>query len=182
MRARNPSPGGGCALIKPVVERRVQKLCTLPYPDHPHGCTNYGRKAGCPPHDRTLWDVLDADRPVMVVWNDFNLAAHANRMRRKHPDWSDRQARCCLYWQPRARRQLKDQIAACCRDRSQPMNLATGLKITMCPEAMGVNITATMQQCGVTLEWPPRVWAYQVALVGTGLHDKEAREEVGNSE
>ena len=161
MRARNPSPGGGCALIKPVVERRVQKLCTLPYPDHPHGCTNYGRKAGCPPHDRTLWDVLDADRPVMVVWNDFNLAAHANRMRRKHPDWSDRQARCCLYWQGTARRQLRGRV-----DEVLASNCE--LKAVYVPEALGVDVTETMRSIGVELEWPPVFVVRQVALVGIG--------------
>jgi hypothetical protein len=35
---------------------------------------------------------------------------------------------------------------------------------TMCPEAMGVNVTATMKEIGIQLEWPPKRWAHQVAM------------------
>jgi hypothetical protein len=36
-----------------------------------------------------------------------------------------------------------------------------------CPEACGVDVTATMASIGVALEWPPVSTAYQVALVGS---------------
>lgn len=44
----------------------------------------------------------------------------------------------------------------------------TGIwKTTYCPEAMGVNVTATMKNLGVTLEWPPQKVVYKVAIIGT---------------
>jgi predicted metal-binding protein len=39
-------------------------------------------------------------------------------------------------------------------------------KVTTCPEAMGVNITETMKDAGIILEWPPENVTYQIALAG----------------
>lgn len=41
-----------------------------------------------------------------------------------------------------------------------------GLVVTRCPEAMGVNVTETLAAAGVTLEWPPKKFALQVAIAG----------------
>jgi hypothetical protein len=38
--------------------------------------------------------------------------------------------------------------------------------IERCPEALGLNVTATMRMIGIDLEWPPREFTYQVALAG----------------
>ena len=38
--------------------------------------------------------------------------------------------------------------------------------IIACPEACGVNLTATMQKIGIELEWPPENVAYQIVLAG----------------
>jgi len=37
---------------------------------------------------------------------------------------------------------------------------------TFSDEANGVNVTATMKKIGIELEWPPREYAYQVAVLG----------------
>jgi hypothetical protein len=81
-------------------------------------------------------------------------------MREKHPDWSERQLRCCLYWQGTARAALRRKIEAFLA--GQP-----GLLAITCPEACGVDVTATMSSLGIELEWPPVSVAYRVALVGT---------------
>ncbi len=155
--------------VIPVIDISVRGLCRRPYPNHPRGCPNYGKRPACPPAAPLLWDYFDRHRPTYVVWNRFPIGEHAQRMWRRHPDWTERQAYCCLYWQPRARKQLAHAIAFC-RKGNRP----AGLVATVCPEAMGVNVTETMLQCGITLEWPPRQWAYQVALMGT---PKNARKE-----
>ena len=40
------------------------------------------------------------------------------------------------------------------------------MKMVTCPEAAGVNVTATMASIDIDLEWPPVTVAYQVALAG----------------
>jgi hypothetical protein len=38
--------------------------------------------------------------------------------------------------------------------------------VSYCPEAMGVNVTATMKNLGVELEWPPKNIVRKVAIIG----------------
>ena len=147
-------------LVVPVVNLRVRGLCNLPYPLHPLGCPNYGHKEGCPPAAPRLGEHLDLDRPCHVVWNVFPIGDHSRRMRLLHPGWSDRQAYCCLYWQPRARAELEAEVAKFLEEFGPH-------EVVRCPEAMGLDVTATMRLVGVELEWPPLERAAQVALAGT---------------
>jgi hypothetical protein len=86
-------------------------------------------------------------------------ARHVARMRERHPAWSERRLRCCLYWQGRARAALRREVQVA-------MQASPGSRAVYCPEACGVNVTATMASIGIELEWPPVTLAYQVALVG----------------
>ena len=109
-----------------------------------------------------LQDVFDLTQPMFAVYNVFDMAAHVERMRQRNPGWSDRQLRCCLYWQAGARKKLKaEALEFALKNRS--------LIIRYCPEAMGVNVTQTMEDAGVALEWPPLKTATQVAFVGSML-------------
>jgi len=85
-------------------------------------------------------------------------------MREKHPEWSERQLACCLYWQAGARKQLESEIQKFYREHP-------GLWLVRCPEAMGVDVTGTMRLVGVELEWPPRERALQVALACARVGD-----------
>ncbi len=147
--------------VEPVIDPRVRELCTRPYPGHPRGCPNHGKRATCPPQAKGIDQVLDLAGPVWAVWNCFDLAAHVARLRAKHPDWSWRQLTCCLYWQGGARKCLATEVRA-----FKTGSTMQDLVAVNCPEACGVNVTATMALAGVALEWPPRTITYQVALVG----------------
>ncbi len=148
-------------VVHPVLDARVRTLCTRPYHNHPNGCPNVGKKRGCPPDAKLLGDILDLSRPVWAVYNKFQFGEHCARMRDKHPGWSERQVECCLYWQGRARKQLKDMVAS-----FMTWIESSPLCVIATPEACGVNMTATMANAGVQLEWPPRTVAYQIVLVG----------------
>lgn len=103
--------------------------------------------------------VYDMSAPVYAVVNEFDLAGHMSRMAAKHPQWSDRQLRCVLYWQGTARKQLRIKVA-------EALKGLPWYTDTWCPEGMGVNVTATMEAVGVTLEWPPEQIVRQVAFLG----------------
>jgi hypothetical protein len=102
---------------------------------------------------------IDLSQPVFAIVNEFDLAAHVERMRIRHPRWSQRQLACCLYWQPRARKELATKISEFLRGHR-------GYLADCCPEAGGVNVTATLANLGVALEWPPRKTVCQVAIAG----------------
>jgi predicted metal-binding protein len=129
-------------------------LCIKSYPGHSRGCPNYNHKKGCPPlkyrfNEKTL-------PPYYAIINEFNLAKHVARMKSLHPQWSERQLVCCLYWQQTARKQLQSKINEFLNNHNYIVDT--------CPEASGVNVTQTLQQHGIELEWPPRNIVRQVAI------------------
>ena len=145
------------------VDLKVKEYCTLPYPDHPRGCPNYGMRACCPPEAPVIHDVMDMDRPVFLVWSAFDLAAHVEKMMSKHPSWSYRQAACCLYWQGTARNALMETVNEVERglylQGQRPKSL-------MIPEALGIDVCLMMKEfAGIELEWPPRNLVYKVAVI-----------------
>ena len=148
------------AEVNVAVDHSVRALCAKPYPNHRKGCPNLNKKAGCPPQAQFIENVLDLSKTVYAVWNRFDLAEHRERMRAAHPQWSRRQLDCCLYWQPKARKQLRVYLHEFLQNHR-------GLKVIGCPEACGVNITETMKSAGRILEWPPENWTYQIVLIGT---------------
>lgn len=156
-------------LVKPVIDLNVRRLCVRPYHGHPHGCPNHDKKQGCPSKAPILDYVFDLERPIWAVWNAFDFAGHVGRMRDKHPEWSHRQLACCLYWQRGARNDLAVEI----RGFLSKM-VGCGLMLVTCPEATGVNVTATMKSIGIELEWPPRTVTYQVALCGSPVSRRRA--------
>ena len=99
---------------------------------------------------------------MYAVYVQFNLAEHVQRMLNWHPTWTERQAYCCLYWQPRARQELRLAIHYF-RAHSEH-----GMTVIQCPEACGVNVGATLRTMPdpVYLEWPPRNYVYLTMLAG----------------
>lgn len=150
------------AQVELSVDYDVRHLCQQSYPGHPHGCPNYGKRCTCPPQAPYVRQFFDVKKPTYVIWSVFDLKSHLRRMEELHPDWSDRQKRCCLYWQPKARKVLRREIELFQEEHP-------GLFVSTCPEAMGVNVTGTMWSIGHMLQWPPRTKTYQVAIAGTLL-------------
>lgn len=144
-----------------ILEMPPGDLCRRRYPGHPHGCPNYGMRATCPPQRAPLSVMLpDPARKWYAVWTTFPIGQHVEKMGREHPAWSDRQRRCCLYWQKGAIGNLRREVWRMLAELSPACHIEVYV-----PEAAGVNVTLTMMRVGVKLEWPPVNVAHQVALV-----------------
>ena len=144
---------------KLVVDYRAREWCTLPYPNHPHGCPNYQKHQSCPPQAPRIDKWLDLSRPHWLIVAGFDLAAFARRMKRLHPKWSDRQCRCLLYWQPSVRARL----LSTCREFQ---SAHPGSVFTLIPEAMGVHVIKTVRALHVPIEIRPRRTVFKVGLLG----------------
>lgn len=149
----------------------VRKACGLRYPNHSKGCPNYGTRESCPPKAPMLYKVLDPAEPIYAAWNVFDLGAHARRMKAKHPGWSWRQLVNCRHWQQGARKLMMIEVRKCLSTHKE----LRPPKIVACPEACGVNVTATMAVIDEVLEWPPKTKTYQVTLVGVGITPERAK-------
>lgn len=141
------------------IDYRAREWCKLPYPGHPNGCPNYGKKDDCPPKCKKIEEVFNLELPHWLSIVEFNLGEWANRMKEKHPKWTDKQCRCCLYWQGSVRKELR-----------QSCDFFTGLYwgtiYTLCPEAMGLNVIKTLKRRGFKIRAKPKDIVYKVALIG----------------
>ena len=145
---------------KIIVDSRIQKLCITPYYNHKNGCPNYNKKKGCPPNQPLINDVLDFNKEILLIYTEFDIKSHVEKMKEKHPNWSERQLYCCLYWQPKARKIHKHEIKLAIISETKIV------KVVSCPEAHGVSVTETMRNIGVELEWLPKNIARIVSLGG----------------
>ena len=154
--------------VMPIVDPRMRGLCRKEYPNHKKGCPNWNKKAGCPPGIPLINEVIDLTKPVYAIYNVFDLAGHINKMKLAHPQWTWRQLVNCLYWQPKARKRLKYQINVALHN-IVTNNYDPRLMLIGNPEAHGVNLTETMKNAGIELEWPPKTKTYQIVLAGSRI-------------
>lgn len=103
-------PPWSAVVVALCFSRRVPYWCQLPYPGHPKGCPNFGqRPKNCSPQAPHVTKLFDFRKPMYLVWSEFDLAAHAARMKAKHPKWTERQCRCALYWQEGSKKQARER-------------------------------------------------------------------------
>jgi hypothetical protein len=138
-------PTGTIKISKLISSNKTGQWCQISYPNHPNGCPNYGRKHNCPPFAIKLTNILDIDRPIYIVYSEFNLRNHILKMKNRHPQWTARQLRNVLYWQGTSRKQLKERVKVA--------QYVTGCNfISYCPEGQGINVYTTCIKNGLKLE------------------------------
>ena len=130
---------------KLVHSPKVHYWCALPYPGHPKGCPYFDKRDECPTRTPHVTEVYDLTRPMYFVYNEFDLEAHIERMRAKHPGWSERQLRNVLYWQ----RTSKKEVGRRARMAIEMLKVDC---IYHRPEAIGINMYATARHSGLKLE------------------------------
>lgn len=141
--------------------------CVLEYKNHKKGCPNYGKKMSCPPIVPMFDQIFDISQPIYAIFSKYDLSSHVEKMRIRHPEWSETQLLNVLYWQGTARKNLKNKI----NDFNKSFR-EKGYYSTLLPEAMGVNVTMTLKNAGIALEWPARKVVYKVAFAGVPLSEE----------
>ena len=140
-----------------VIDYRARAWCKLTYPGHSKGCPNWGKREGCPPKAKLFEQVVKP--PFTLVAVKFNLDEHARRMKEKHPDWSDRQVRCVLYWQRKLDKKLREESE---KVASKILNSHIVYK----PEAHGIQLFKTCENIGLILERNPQNILWKMTIVG----------------
>ncbi|KKK63597.1 hypothetical protein LCGC14_2992670 [marine sediment metagenome] len=131
-----------------LLDTPTAALCRLVYPGHPKGCPNLGKVDRCPPK-APLYNSGDYFTIAAV---QYDLAARAAQLKALHPEWTDRQCRCCLYWQGSVRKALREWIKKIPTTRRSYVQRAFGLDVDETPEAKGANVFAMMEKCGHPME------------------------------
>ena len=132
--------------------------CMLPYPNHPKGCPNYGKKASCPPF-ALPFDCL-VQPPYYMIIEEFDILSHINKMKKRHPHWTERQCRNLLYWQKGVVKRLKKKA------QSFAETIGNEYIVLEVPEANGVNVFETCKKMGIVIEKNPQKRIRKVMIVG----------------
>jgi len=140
-----------------IIDNRARDgtWCKLPYPGHPKGCPNFPKCCESRPH----FNDYEEDLKWYAVVEIFNLKAHADSMKEKHPKWSERQCRNLLYWQNGVRSRLRKKAEAI----AFPL---MGDVILDIPEANGVQVFDTMAKQGFVIDRQKPDIIRKVMLVG----------------
>lgn len=141
------------------IDKKSREWCKLPYSDHPKGCPNYGEKSECPPKAPFVEDFINLSKKHWFICEHFSLMDFENKMMKKHPTWTKKQARCCLYWQGTVRKKLNNYVKNFIDGRID-------LTYTLIPEAMGVNVIKTAKRLNVPIKTKPDTYICKIALVG----------------
>jgi len=142
-----------------VLDRRAMgPWCRLPYPNHPKGCPNYDKKKACPPHSIFFNNIVEP--PFFLVIHTFDLEAQSMRMKKRHPEWSDRQSRNLLYWQKGVMKKLKEEAKAFIESYDGDLLLVE------IPEANGVHVFKTCENVGIILDRNPRKIVRKIMIIG----------------
>ena len=136
-----------------VLTPKTKQWCALPYPRHPKGCPNYwGRcyEGGKIPI-RMLHTIINTNKSMWIVYNEFDLEAHMTKMKLKHPNWSEAQLRNVYYWQNQSRAELKVILMKAVRE-IYPSTRNRPILSYLSGEGQGVNMYATCFNSGLELD------------------------------
>lgn len=141
------------------IDMDARKWCLLSYPGHPNGCPNYGKSEYCPPKVPIITKAFNLAKPHWFIAIEFNLETHAQFMKAKHPQWSDKQCRCLLYWQGTVKKELRILAQSFIQQEKE-------YSYSLIPEAMGVNVFTTANKHGLKLQRNPKSLVYKIAFLG----------------
>jgi hypothetical protein len=144
------------------INHNCRNYCKAPYRDHPHGCPNFGVHEECPPKVDIVENIFDMGKDLFFVVEEFDLKSHVEKMRLKHPKWSEFQLRNLLYWQGGVRKRLTFKTLRFISTFSDTTNII----YTLLPEAMGVMVINTALKARIPIQKSPTDKIFKIALVG----------------
>ena len=131
-----------------LYDKHIQKLCKLKYRGHKDGCPNYGKLNNCPPKISLIDKLVDIKSECKFLGVEFDLKSHREKLREKHPDWSEWKLGCLLYWQNKVNKELYRITKEYLKE-----NINKSFVAIKKPEAYGINITRMLYNNGFQLDW-----------------------------
>lgn len=145
-----------------MFSEKTRKWCQLPYPDHPQGCPNYGKKALCPPVAPYMKERLKRYSFFELNWVEFDWQGYKQWRKSQHPEWTERQASCCLYFQGSLKSMLLKQIEK--KRGVFVLGCGSGFAGTQSMESAGIYVFQTLWNNGIEIEVKPKTKIILVCL------------------
>lgn len=155
-----------CELHKNNLCNSPRSLCLRPYHLHKYGCPNFGNLPICPPNIPMYDKVFDMDKDIYLIYTTHDVKSHYEMRRNKFPDATEYEIKNVIYWQGTAKMNHRKEIK---RFFLLHDNLLDYKAIT--PEALGVDVFATLKKVGINLDWPPTDLSYRVSFAAKPIKD-----------
>jgi hypothetical protein len=154
-----------------VFDEKVFGYCKLPYPDHKHGCPNLGK---CLHPMKEAWEKVQTAKQIRLYMAKFDLEKHVTKMKEKNPTFTDKQAKCVLYWQNTVKKTLKTEIEKDYQPEDYVLGCGSGFNINgkhyNSMEAAGIHIFKTFENNRIPFEAKPVKIVTMAALLVKPRH------------
>jgi len=150
-----------------TVTKKCALWCQLPYRNHKKGCPNFGKEE-CPPYTE-LFDKRPYDK-FRLMYAVFDFKTYKERMKKRHPEWSESQCGNLLYWQGSIKKMLKDRIKKLNSRGLYILGCGSGFslpfqKYVPSMEAVGVYVLDVLKKNGINFEVKPKNKVVLVCLL-----------------
>jgi hypothetical protein len=148
-----------------IFDKQVFSYCKLRYPDHPQGCPNVGKCL----HPPDAAKKIQTAQQIRLYVVKFNLEKHVVKMKETNPVFTDKQARCVLYWQNTVKKAIRMTIEQIYSPGDYVLGCGSGFKIggQLCQsmEAAGIHVFKTLTNLQIDFEEKPVKNVTMVSLI-----------------
>ena len=171
-----------------VFDPEVQTYCINPG----FKCPNYGHSWACPPEAPYLDKILREYVKFFLIYEKFDIKEYIREKRKKFPKRDEKKLRNAFYRDNFMRNSIEENVNAfinkydekyneilvlwdghcrvceknkekCTYDSGSECRYPNEIRYSM--EAVGINVTETVKNLNLDIEWPPKHYAYRFSLV-----------------
>ncbi len=172
-----------------IFDPKVQTYCVSPS----FKCPSYGHSWTCPPEAPYLEETVAQFREFYLIYYQLNLTGYIKKQKVKYPKMSEKSIRNMLYTNNFLHNKLENEIHAffdnyqesyedklilwdgycqvcsnkiekgCTYDTGKPCRYPKKRKYSM--EAVGIEVTKTVSNLNLDIEWPPTDFLYRFGLI-----------------
>ncbi len=154
----------------------IKDLCYRSYPNHSKGCPNIDK---CYHLNIPNFEILleyGKFNHFYLVYAKFDFKKYKELRKSEHPNWTENQVKCVLYWQNSVKKQLIDYINVInfINKKAYILGCGSGMKFKKLPnyqkrvasmEHVCINVFSTMKLNGIKLEIIPKKIIYLICLI-----------------
>ena len=172
-----------------VFDPKVQTFCVNPK----FKCPSYGHSWACPPEAPYLEEKVSSYQKFYLIYSKFDLRSYVKLKKDKHPKRSEDKIRNRFYLKNYLRDDLEKEVFKfletyndgyeiklilwdghcricqkllskdCTYDKGEPCRYLDKKRYSM--EAVGINVSDTVRNLNLNIEWPPINYYYRFGLV-----------------
>lgn len=173
---------------KIIFDPKVQTYCNNPK----FKCPNYGHSWACPPEAPYLEKILREYTKFFLIYEKYDINDYIREKKKEFPKRTEKKLRYAFYRENFMRDWIEEDISAfirenskkteaifvlwdghcrVCEKKNQNCTHDSGLNcrypndIRYSMEAVGINVTETVKNLNLNIEWPPKNHAYRFGLI-----------------